>query len=173
MSSWLEARGGYREPPSRHMTAQVCVNGHPTTDSLENSPELAAKFCASCGAATIRACPNCNAPIRGYYYVPGVISLRTYEPPRYCHNCGKSFPWTAQAIKTAEELTDEIEALDANEKAALKSAITDLTTDTPKTELASVRYRKLLAKAGTPIANAMGKIIISVVTEAAKKAIGL
>jgi hypothetical protein len=171
---WLDARGGgYSEPPSQYKTAQVCINGHSTTDDVESSPELMSKFCPSCGGETITACPNCNAPIRGHFYVPGVFSNRAYHPPAYCHDCGKPLPWTAQAIETAHELTDEIDTLTDDEKTKLKSAILELTVDTPKTELASIRYKKLLAKAGPVIGSAMNKIVVTVATEAVKKMIGL
>jgi hypothetical protein len=159
--------GGY------YNTAQVCRNGHPTTSCLELSPELSSKFCPQCGADTISSCPQCNANIRGEYKVPGVVVFGSrYSPPSYCFSCGAAFPWTAERIKTAQELADEIDELSPNERRQLKDSIVDLTKDN-RTELASVRYKKLIEKAGAGVASAMNKIVVAVATEGAKKLLGL
>jgi hypothetical protein len=152
----------------------VCLNGHPTTSDCELSPELRSKFCAKCGATTISACPECNANIRGHYYVPGVISVGgKYQPPNFCHNCGKSLPWTSRSIEAAKELTDEIDTLTAEEKGALKATFEDLTADSPKTQVATVRYKKFLAKVGPVLGDTLNKIVVPVATEAVKKMLGL
>ena len=172
--SWLDARdGAYSEPTSRYMTAQVCLNGHPTTNGIERSPELQSKFCAVCGAETITVCQNCRASIRGDYFVPGVITFNKYHPPRFCHNCGKPLPWTDRAISKAHELADEIDVLNKDEKKKLKTAIDDLTSDSPSTELATVRYKNLMVKAAPALGRAMNNVIVTIATEAAKKMLGL
>jgi hypothetical protein len=172
--SWADARGGGRGsgPAPHYRTAQVCLNGHPVTEDTELSPQRMSNFCAICGSATITTCPGCNAPIRGRYFTPNALVLSSYHPPSFCHERGKPMPWTAQAIAAAHELTDESD-LSADDKQTLKSAIVELTVDTPKTELASIRYKKLLAKAGPAIGSAMNKIVVTVATEAVKKAMGI
>jgi hypothetical protein len=61
-------------------------------------------------------------PIRGHYFVPGVISLTPYEPPRHCHDCGKAFPWTAQAMP---DPGDELRDVEATEWAAANYSYSD------------------------------------------------
>ncbi|MCG6537003.1 MAG: DUF2321 domain-containing protein [Syntrophales bacterium LBB04] len=74
--------------------AEVCLNGHVSTDSADEFPESREKFCSRCGEATITQCPSCKSNIRGYYYIEGVIGGEEYEPPAFCFNCGNPFPWS-------------------------------------------------------------------------------
>lgn len=165
--SWYD--DGPREQ-SRYLTAQVCLNGHTSTDRLERSPESSENFCSSCGAATIRACPTCNTPIRGEYYVPGVVCVGFgYAPPGYCHNCGKAFPWTIAKIAAAKDFASELDGLDNQEKDLLKATIDDLAVDGAKTELAVTRFKKLMKKAGQAVGSGLYKVVVDVASEAAKK----
>ncbi|WP_245978594.1 DUF2321 domain-containing protein [Allostella humosa] len=135
----------------------------------EDSPGLLSKYCGQCGAATILKCPSCQAGIRGYFYVPGVISISEYHPPSFCFSCGSAFPWTASRLRAAEDLVDEMDELSDDEKRTLKQSVAEMTRDTSATELASVRYKKLLGKAGKGIGTALNSVTVSVITEAAKR----
>jgi hypothetical protein len=172
MGSLFETGGFGRDgrDESRYLTAQICLNGHPITSAMEDAPELAAKFCTVCGAATISACLDCNASIRGYYHVPGVISLSdNYAPPNHCHNCGKAFPWTKAKLEAAKEHALEIDGLNDNEKAQLQGAIEDLAAGGARTELGVTRFKKLMKKAGQTVGSGLYKVAIDVASEAAKK----
>lgn len=79
---------------SYHDIQQVCLNGHQITDSYNSAPELRRAFCSQCGAATITACPECNAPTKGGYRVPGVLAIGFTTPvPKHCEDCGSPYPW--------------------------------------------------------------------------------
>lgn len=54
----------------------------------------------------------------------------------------------------------------------LKATIEDLTTDTPRTELAAHKFKKFLKKIGPVAGDILTKIIVNVATEAAKRGIG-
>lgn len=129
------------------------------------------KFCRTCGAACITACPNCKMDIRGYFHVPDVISSVEINTPGFCHNCGKPYPWVGMNLNAARELADELDGLKPEEREALKDTLEDLIRDTPRTQVAVVRFKKLLPKAGRVAAEAMKKLMIDIVTEAAKKSI--
>lgn len=76
-----------------YRVAQICPNGHVATTAADQNPELQETFCSQCGESTIMHCPNCNAYIRGEYYVEGVFGFgENYAPPAFCHNCGKALP---------------------------------------------------------------------------------
>lgn len=156
-----------------YRSAEVCRNGHATTSSLEISSELAGQFCPSCGAETIRNCPSCKERIRGSYHVDGVIGFSMYHPPAFCHSCGHAFPWTEATLNAASEIADELEGLTDDEREKLKQSIKDLTRDTPQTELAILRYKKLLSKAGGTAASMLNKVVTAVATAAVKKELGL
>jgi hypothetical protein len=157
---------------SRYMTAEVCLSGHVITSAIERAPEMTSKFCATCGAGTIHACPSCGTAIRGDYEVPGVVAIGfTYRPPNHCHNCGAAFPWTTAKIEAAQEHAAEIEGLDAAEKEQLQGAIADLAAGGARTELAASRFKRLMKKAGQTVGSGLYKVVVDVATEAAKKAI--
>lgn len=155
-----------------YKSAQVCLNGHPTTGCAEDNAEFLVKFCSQCGAKTIRVCPHCNAPIRGEYYAPGVIFIgMPYSPPNYCHECGSPFPWLTEKIAVAVEYAEEMEGLSVNEKAQLKAAIPDLAIDGPRTELAAGRFKRLLMKGGKAVGDGLLKLVVDIASETAKKTI--
>ena len=155
-------------------TAEVCLNGHYTTSSVEENPECKGQYCPKCGSKTITQCLNSSANIRGRYVVPNFVDLVTkYKPPNYCHSCGKPLPWTAQKISAAQELVEEIEGLSEDEKEILKQSIFELSQDSPRTELASVRYKKLFSKCRGYACQLLNSTVTSVATAAAKKYLGL
>jgi len=154
-----------------YRVAQVCSNGHVATSSADQHPELREPFCSKCGEATITACLSCNASIRGYYYVEGFFSARKYEPPSFCYSCGKPFPWTERAIASAVELLEVGTELPPAEVAQFRDDLMELTKDGPKTQVAALRFKKVMSKAGGAVASGVQGIVVSVLTEAAKKAI--
>lgn len=158
----------------RYNIGQVCLNGHEITGNYSTGSEFAENFCSRCGAQTITQCAACKAHIRGYYdHEGGVIAIPTFDAPAYCYNCGTPFPWTSRGISAAQELTDEIEGLTEAERDKAKASLVEITKDTAQAEVAIVRVRKLLAKAGPVIGQGLKEIIVSIATDAAKKQLGL
>lgn len=102
-----------------------------------------------------------------------ILAIPRFEAPSYCYGCGTAFPWTQRKIEAAQELADEIDELTPDEKEKLKNSIPDLTRDTARTELASVRFKKLIAKAAPTLGTAIKDIVVSIATDAAKKSMGL
>ena len=170
----VSGQGG--RPLATYRTAQVCRNGHPTTESLEESPERAAAYCSDCGEPTICECPDCDAGIRGKYKVEGGYpDFSGYAPPGYCYQCGSPFPWTLAKIEAAKALADEFDELTETERERLKETIDDLSSDTPRTELSVHRYRKIVGeivgRIGKGAASSLKSMVIEVATEAAKKSL--
>src|SRR5258708_19500313 len=124
-------------------TAQICINGHEINASMRLSPEFNEKFCGTCGAETITACPECKAPIRGH--LRGSLAT-SYTPPKFCCGCGKALPWTASALQAARMYAEELNELSPEERQQLKSTLDDLFKDTPPTPLPISRFNKLLRK---------------------------
>jgi len=155
-----------------YRVAQVCPNGHVATTAADQNPELREAFCSQCGDATIMQCPKCSASIRGDYHVEGVFGFGgEYEPPAFCHNCGSAFPWTERKISSAVELVEVDANLPAADLEQFRADLTDLTKDSPKTQLASLRFKKVMAKVGTSVASGVRDIVVDVLSETAKKAI--
>ena len=96
-----------------------------------------------------------------------------YKPPRYCGECGQSFPWTETALAAARDFADGLDQLTLEEKAELKKTFTDLATDTPRTPLAVSSFKRFITKMGPVAGRVLQKIIESVLTEAAKRSLGL
>jgi hypothetical protein len=148
---------------------QVCQKGHLVNESAEFDPYANRKFCASCGSETTLCCSGCGTKITSADANP----YRQVVIPAYCCECGKPFPWTETAIQAAFEFTDELDALDSQEKSALKAAVPDLVSDTARTPLAISRVQTLFAKIGKPAAQTLSQILVSVLTEEAKRQLGL
>ncbi len=149
----------------RYDTAQICLNGHVMT-KMYSSPEFRKKYCEKCGEPTITQCTECKTLIRGSY--EGVYGA-TYEVPAYCRSCGKPYPWTKIKIESAEELTNELENLSEEEIKIIKNSINDMVSDTPKTQLATTRFKKLITKAGGFAVNTLRDLVIDIASDTAKK----
>lgn len=169
MGSWVDARRGYtRQDSGGYKPAAVCTLGHTATSNLEGSPDLAGKFCKHCGSEVITACPNCKSPIRGYYSVPGVLTLAGYDPPNFCEDCGRSFPWTAAKLAAANDLADELDLSQAD-RDKIKQSVADVTKDGPATSIAAIRLKKFLGTAKDAVGQALWKITVELATQTAKK----
>ena len=119
-------------------------------------------YCTKCGAESIPACESCEAALGN-----------PNERPSYCGLCGKPFPWTAIALAEAKEYTDGLDTLTNEDKETLKGSLADLTADTSRTPLAAIRFKKMMVKVGPVAGDTLVKIITGILTDAAKKLIGL
>jgi hypothetical protein len=99
---------------------------------------------------------------------PYNLSLKT---PSFCSECGKPYPWTEGKLKAAQDLADEMEGLKSEEKALLKRSLDDIVKDSPQTNVAAIRFKKIMAKAGGVAATAFRDIIVDIASETAKKVI--
>lgn len=150
--------------------AQVCENGHLITASAATHHELTQHFCSECGAPTIWKCPQCGQVVRGITVVTGVISTYSdYTVPKFCPSCGAPYPWTARALETAKSLASEFEGLSAEEREALSKTIDDLVEGGPRTELAAVRFKKMVPKLGAQATQILQKVLVEIVSESVKK----
>jgi len=61
--------------------------------------------------------------------------------------------------------------LDMEDKSALKESIPELVQDTPKTGVAALRVKRLLAKAGAEAGSLLHDIIVDTISETARKVI--
>ena len=144
--------------------AQICLNGHLITDRFAGWPQFRKDFCSKCGQATIYQCPECKQMIQGDYVVPGVLDLSGYQPdpPSYCHACGKPYPWKAAKIEAAQAMIDELDELNGAEREVLRKSIDDIAVDSPMTEVAVTRFKKMLPKLTQESAAAMRRLVIDV-----------
>jgi hypothetical protein len=63
--------------------------------------------------------------------------------------------------------------LTPTEKEALSKSLDDLVKDTPQTQVAATRFKKLLSKVSKEGGTALREILVSVLSETAKKTLGL
>lgn len=158
-----------------YLTAQVCLNGHVIIDNIEHNSNLCEKFCHICGAETICECLNCHTPIRGKYYVSGITAVGFgYDPaPAYCYNCGKPFPWTENALEATRIALDEADELKAEDREKLKNSLPDLLAETPQTNLAVTRLKKVFLYAGKFTKDVVLNFVNSFACDAVKSQLGL
>jgi hypothetical protein len=151
---------------------QVCLNGHCITEYAESQRQHRQNFCAECGEKTIDSCLLCNVSIRGHYHVPGVLNFSSTPVPKYCFHCGKPYPWQAAAIENFREVLAGSE-LSAQDLQDVDKALPDVIRDTPKTQSASLRMKRILEKVGKPLYDVALKVFTDVASESAKKTLGL
>lgn len=152
--------------------AALCNNGHCSSDFLTNT-NYDQRFCQKCGAEIITSCPVCGVPIRGKYYSPGFIDLTSYSVPSYCYSCGKPFPWTRTALEVATILIEEEAGFSQTDQERLVEILPDIITETPKSNLAAIRFKKALMSAGKFTAEALRQFAIDFGCEFFKKQLGL
>lgn len=151
-------------PSEGYDTAQICLNGHVATGSYHDSPEFRQDYCKHCGVKTTIHCSSCNKEINGRFR--GHMSLSNISAPSFCIGCGKPYPWTAAKVVAAKAMVDELSNLDESERVLLKASIDDIAADTPMTQVAVVRVKKLIPKMGD-LAPAMRKLFVDVAGKAA------
>ena len=150
--------------------AQICLNGHCITGSVNFSPELTSPFCEKCGQKTITECLHCNESIRGVYCEYDVPYVN-YTVPSYCLSCGKPYPWTERILSAAKELIGE-ESIDDDTKAELIEVLPDIIADNPRTAVAVSRLQRFGKKAAVFTLNTAKELLVSFACEAAKRSLG-
>jgi hypothetical protein len=151
----------------------VCLNGHVVNSTASSHPELNAQFCSQCGEPTISVCPDCQATIRGFFRVPGVVSMVAWKVPHHCYSCGKAYPWTQRQAEALQEVVDELEELSDEDREKLKQSIPNIVAETPKSETAALRFKKAAAKAGAAGGKVLMEVLAKVAVEGVKKSLGL
>ena len=66
-------------------------------------------------------------------------------------------------------MADELDELDQADRDKLKASLDDLAKDSPQTEVAASRFKKIMGKVGTQAARMMQSIVTDVLSETAKK----
>lgn len=154
---------------SSYYGASICENGHVVSKYDANKQ----KFCTQCGAKVISNCPTCNHSIQGLVVLNyAYIGKRPYTRPDYCPDCGAPYPWTVSAIENIKLLIQEEEELSEQLKSSIVESLPDIITETPKTNLANVRFKKGLASAGKFTAEALKQFVIDFGCELSKKFLG-
>jgi hypothetical protein len=164
--------GSYQKPKPEDV-AQVCLNGHLIVGSIKRYPQFCKAFCEECGTRTIDRCEKCSWPIAGPSPYGWMADSGPFRPPKFCGECGNPFPWTATALASAKEYTDELDTLSADEKTSLKTTIDELTVDNPATPVAAERFKKFIAKVGPAAGSVLQSIITTIASQEAKKWLGL
>ena len=116
----------------------ACRAGHVIEGRAFEPSGPSASSCPICGAETLSACLGCREPLHS-----GGVSL-----PRYCHCCGRPFPWTELVLSKVRSIIREIATLDQYERDQLRRSIDHIVHETPQTRLAVVRVNATLARLG-------------------------
>jgi len=80
------------------------------------------------------------------------------------------YPWTEAKLSAAQELADELD-LTEQEKEMLKQSLPELVKDTPRTQVAANRFKRLATKGGELALGMFRDILVDVMSETAKKLI--
>jgi hypothetical protein len=155
-----------------HSQQRTCLRGHVINHEVIWPEEPTQQWCQHCGSAVIGHCPICKGPLRGARN--SVPLPKNPKPETYCLHCGKALPWTQTTLAAARIYTDEhLDGLSEDEKTELKATFEDMTTDTALTPVATGCFKKLMAKVAPEVGKGLLQVIVSVLTEEAKRQAGL
>jgi hypothetical protein len=146
---------------------QVCLSGHRINSNSLEFPVFNKAFCPDCGEPTITACPECQAPIKGSLFSNG-------DPPvlPFCDVCGMAYPWQIARVANAVELL-RLEGIPEADVQDIARDLPDITRDTPRSQVAALHVRRMLAKAGKPLYDIGIKVVGDVATAVVKAHLGL
>jgi hypothetical protein len=82
------------------------------------------------------------------------------------------YPWQAAAIENLREILLESE-LGSQDLDDLEKTLPDVVRDTPRTESASLKTKRILEKIAKPLYDVAIKVVTDVASETAKKTLGL
>lgn len=121
----------------------------------------------------IDKCPSCGEFIRTWSYGGAVLGNPKYERAAFCKNCGSPYPWTKSAMDAVAELLEEEAQLDDLQRSKLTASLSDIVSETPKTQVAVVRFKKALLSVGQFTAEGLRQFAIDFGCELAKSQLGL
>ena len=100
-----------------NLKSAICEKGHLQLSTLHFYEVYPNSYCKECGSKIIDKCPHCDAEIQGgvAYHRTGresvvynTLTTKTQKyandtVPKYCHNCGKPYPWTEEFLNVYKE----------------------------------------------------------------------
>ena len=166
------------------LKSAICEKGHLQLSTLRFYEVYPNSYCKECGSKIIDKCPHCNAEIQGgTLKVKKEIDLSTtdffnqgyYEKeykfstdyiPKYCHNCGKPYPWIEDFLNTYK---DTLSLVLENEE-ELQNKIYNATEDLVKNNFdlkspVATLFKLLLNKTGDLAKDALVGTLSSIATE--------
>jgi hypothetical protein len=141
-----------------HYTQVICENGHRLTTGKEiGALPGGGKFCPTCGASTLDACPACQAPIPGNER--DAMTLSAPAIPNNCMSCGAKMPWFVRALENTKEWAEAQEKLSAEERAAVVKDVEDIIKHAPREGIATQKLRAVMKKVGFQAANVLSSAL--------------
>ena len=155
--------------------AAICTNGHIISLYYQNfrpgrEPAEVGDFCETCAEAVLVECAGCSRPIRGGGE-GGMTFEKDYVRPSFCPGCSKPYPWHASAVAAARELLEELEEigeLDAGDREKVSTGLDDLAAETPRTDLAVSRFRRIVAKVSDESKPILQQMVSNIACEGVK-----
>ena len=163
-------RGDRATMTSQSDTVCVSLNGHLVPEPVPGDTPESPRDCPRCGGPTILSCPGCREPILGVPSRPQQDpGQEGFTPPRYCHCCGRPFPWTERVVSAVRMAIRQVGALDHYERDQLRRCVDHLIHETPQTRLAVLRVNAALSRIGGDAATALRELFVSIASENVKQ----
>ena len=146
----------------------VCEEGHVINGKALRDPEYNTDYCKTCGARALLKC-QCGEPIQGEIH--GVAG--GFSPPAHCTGCGRQHVWTTRRAEALREFVSELEEFEDEQKRLFCDVIPDLVVETPRSDVAALRTRKLMEKLPPAVKKMFTTLIKNVAVSAVLKSLGL
>jgi hypothetical protein len=89
--------------------------------------------------------------------------------PKFCHECGKPYPWTERKMDEVYKLIDKNKKLNSSEKEVLKKLIWEIVIESPKKDLAIEEAKRPLQKMGDEAVKLLKSLLIDLLSEVVKR----
>lgn len=99
------------------------------------------------------------------------MTIGLYDPPAFCHSCGKPFPWTERKVQAAIELFVDEVGKGTDQAKEFEQSIHDIVRDTPMAQVAASRITVSLKKLPGHAAEVIRGLVVEVAAEGIKKLI--
>lgn len=86
----------------KNLMSAICEKGHLQTSTLERIEDFDGHLCTQCNSKVLTHC-TCGSTIKGgllavnsnpdFTHVRAPRYIESEEVPKYCHDCGKAYPW--------------------------------------------------------------------------------
>lgn len=136
----------------------------------QDIPENNKNYCSNCGAEDIDKCPKCKFAFKGDIHDEGLFSpMNKKSIPKYCPNCGETYPWTKAKLEALDDMIDLIDELNDTEKEELKEASKFISTDNSRTQISVYKFKHYSTKIVSSLGDKLEELLIEIASETAIK----
>jgi hypothetical protein len=149
--------------------ALICENAHVINSAKKQFPDDNKDFCPNCGRKSLDKCLKCGTPFQGQKFIGNGQLAANFRLQSFCYKCGNALPWTEKVVENACFIASEF--MDEHEQEELRKSIDEVIRQTPFSEVAARKIKKLVPKIANGAGTTFRNILTTILSETLKKII--